>query len=67
MALKKAPGRPTGGNVAPAGFTPARDRQVIKPHVVISTPGSAARIAADNGIAKPTGHRPPARGQGRPL
>ncbi len=66
MALKKKVG-PAGGPVAPRPLRPNVNKQVIKPHVVISTPGSAARIAADNGAPnkKPTGHRPGA-GQDRP-
>ena len=60
MAKNTAP-----GNARPAGHTPARDKQVIKPHVIISTPGAPARPSAQADV-KPNPKGREARGQGRP-
>ncbi len=59
MTLKKRVGR-AGGAVPPKPLRPEGHRQVIRPHVAISTPGAPARPAADNGAPnrKPSGHRP---------
>ena len=66
MALKKKVG-PAGGPIAPKPLRPNVNKQVIAPHINITTPGAPARPAADNGVVqpRPSGHKP-ATGSGRP-